>query len=103
MVVKHHRLGREVGWRDRTVWWRKNEYRRRGHSGRSIIGIINPGLFAIGDTISVTGGFNFKPLPQFQPEIFCPRFVRPMWVSAKPSTRAWGRWRKKEPYKSCEA
>jgi peptide chain release factor 3 len=35
-----------------------------------IIGIINPGLFAIGDTISVTGGFNFKPLPQFQPEIF---------------------------------
>jgi peptide chain release factor 3 len=35
-----------------------------------IIGIINPGLFAIGDTISLTGGFNFKPLPQFQPEIF---------------------------------
>ena len=35
-----------------------------------VIGVINPGLFAIGDTISVTGGFNFKPLPQFQPEIF---------------------------------
>jgi peptide chain release factor 3 len=35
-----------------------------------IIGIINPGVFAIGDTISSTGGFNFKPLPQFQPEIF---------------------------------
>jgi peptide chain release factor 3 len=35
-----------------------------------IIGIINPGIFAIGDTISVSGGFNFKPLPQFQPEIF---------------------------------
>lgn len=35
-----------------------------------IIGVINPGLFAIGDTISLTGGFNFKPLPQFQPEIF---------------------------------
>ncbi len=32
--------------------------------------MINPSLFAIGDTISVTGGFNFKPLPQFQPEIF---------------------------------
>ncbi|HEY6086094.1 MAG TPA: peptide chain release factor 3, partial [Nitrospira sp.] len=32
--------------------------------------IINPGLFAIGDTISLSGGFNFRPLPQFQPEIF---------------------------------
>ena len=35
-----------------------------------IIGVINPGVFAIGDTISLSGGFNFKPLPQFQPEIF---------------------------------
>ncbi len=35
-----------------------------------VIGVINPGIFAIGDTLSITGGFNFKPLPQFQPEIF---------------------------------
>ena len=35
-----------------------------------VIGVINPGVFAIGDTLSVTGGFRFKPLPQFQPEIF---------------------------------
>jgi peptide chain release factor 3 len=35
-----------------------------------IIGVINPGTFAIGDTISIQGGFQFKPLPQFQPEIF---------------------------------
>lgn len=35
-----------------------------------IIGVINPEFFAIGDTISLTGGFSFKPLPQFQPEIF---------------------------------
>ena len=35
-----------------------------------VIGVINPGLFAIGDTLSITGDFNFKPLPQFQPEIF---------------------------------
>ncbi len=35
-----------------------------------VIGVINPDIFAIGDTISVSGGFNFKPLPQFQPEIF---------------------------------
>ncbi|MEI6243226.1 MAG: peptide chain release factor 3, partial [Chlamydiota bacterium] len=35
-----------------------------------IIGVINPSLFAIGDTLSITGGFNFKALPQFQPENF---------------------------------
>jgi peptide chain release factor 3 len=35
-----------------------------------VIGVINSGGFAIGDTISIDGGFNFKPLPQFQPEIF---------------------------------
>ncbi len=27
-------------------------------------------LFQIGDTISLTDGFNYKPLPQFQPEVF---------------------------------
>jgi peptide chain release factor 3 len=35
-----------------------------------VIGVINPALFAIGDTLSTEGGFFFKPLPQFQPEIF---------------------------------
>jgi peptide chain release factor 3 len=35
-----------------------------------VIGIINTGGFQIGDTISLTDGFNFKPLPQFQPEVF---------------------------------
>jgi len=35
-----------------------------------IIGVINPGLLAIGDTLSLVSGFTFKPLPYFQPEIF---------------------------------
>ena len=35
-----------------------------------VIGVINPSFFAIGDTISVSGSFQYKPLPQFQPEIF---------------------------------
>jgi peptide chain release factor 3 len=34
-----------------------------------IIGVINPGVFAIGDTVSVRGGFNFRPMPQFPPEV----------------------------------
>ncbi|MDR3624572.1 MAG: peptide chain release factor 3 [Chlamydiales bacterium] len=70
LVVKHHRLGREIRLSrphgmvagERTTL----DYAYPG----DIIGVINPSLFSIGDTISITGGFNFKPLPQFQPEIF---------------------------------
>lgn len=70
LVVKHHRLGKEVRLSrphgmvagERTTL----DYAYPG----DIVGVINPGVFAIGDTISLTGGFNFKPLPYFQPEIF---------------------------------
>lgn len=70
LKVKHVRLGREIRLSrphgmvagERTTL----DYAYPG----DIIGVINPSLFAIGDTISVEGGFNFKPLPQFQPEIF---------------------------------
>jgi peptide chain release factor 3 len=48
-----------------------------------VVGVINPGTFAIGDTISLTGGFNFKPLPSFQPEIFAR--VRPKDVTKRKS------------------
>ncbi len=70
LMVKHHRLGKEIRLSrphgmvagERTML----EYAYPG----DIIGVINSGVFAIGDTLSITGGFNFKPLPQFQPEIF---------------------------------
>ncbi len=35
-----------------------------------IIGIFDPGLFRIGDTLTESGWFNFEPLPQFSPEHF---------------------------------
>lgn len=70
MVVKHHRLGREVRLsRPHSLVAQDRTTVEEAFPG-DIIGIINPGVFAIGDTISVSGGFNFKPLPQFQPEIF---------------------------------
>lgn len=34
-----------------------------------IVGVVNPGVFIIGDTISLEGGFSFKPLPKFPPEV----------------------------------
>lgn len=35
-----------------------------------IIGIFDPGLFRIGDTLCESGSFKFEPLPQFSPEHF---------------------------------
>ncbi|HEY7034879.1 MAG TPA: peptide chain release factor 3 [Thermomicrobiales bacterium] len=35
-----------------------------------VIGIVNPGLFAIGDTVSEREIGSFPPLPRFQPEYF---------------------------------
>jgi peptide chain release factor 3 len=70
LVVKHHRLGKEVRLsRPHGMVAGERTTLDVGYAG-DIIGVINPGVFAIGDTISMTGGFNFKPLPQFQPEIF---------------------------------
>jgi peptide chain release factor 3 len=70
MVVKHHRLNRDVRLsRPHSLIAQERSTVEEAFPG-DIIGIINPGVFAIGDTISVTGGFAFKPLPQFQPEIF---------------------------------
>ncbi len=70
MVVKHHRLGREVRLsRPHSMVAGERTTLDEACAG-DIVGVINPGLFAVGDTISVTGGFNFKPMPLFQPEIF---------------------------------
>ncbi len=83
MVVKHHRLGKEVRLsRPHSLVAQERSTVEEAFPG-DIIGIINPGLFAIGDTISATGGFNFKPLPQFQPEIFAR--IRPADVGKRKS------------------
>lgn len=96
MVVKHHRLGREVRLsRPHSLVAQERSTVEEAYPG-DIIGIINPGVFTIGDTISLTGGFNFKPLPQFQPEIFArirptdvgkrKAFDKGMWQMAQEGT-----------------
>ena len=70
MVVKHQRLAREIRLsRPHGMIAGERTTVDDAYAG-DILGVINPGVFAIGDTISLEGGFNFKPLPQFQPEIF---------------------------------
>ncbi len=70
LVVKHPRLGRDVRLsRPHSLVAGERTTVDVAYPG-DVIGVINPSLFAIGDTLSVTGGFAYKPLPQFQPEIF---------------------------------
>ncbi len=70
MIVKHHQSkGRIRLSRPHSMVAKDRNTLDVAYPG-DIIGIINPGVFQIGDTISLTDGFNYKPLPQFQPEVF---------------------------------
>jgi peptide chain release factor 3 len=69
-MVLHHRLGKEIRLsRPHSMFSGERNTVDVAYAG-DIVGVINPGVFSIGDTISATGGFQFKPLPRFQPEIF---------------------------------
>lgn len=81
MVVKHHRSGNEVRLsRPHSLVAQERNTVDVAYPG-DIIGIVNPGQFAIGDTISLSDGFNYKPLPQFQPEVFAR--IHPMDVGKR--------------------
>lgn len=70
LVVKHYRLKREIRLsRPHGMIAGERSIIDEAYAG-DIIGVINPGLFTVGDSVSITGDFKFKPLPQFQPEIF---------------------------------
>nr|MBP9839313.1 peptide chain release factor 3 [Pseudomonadota bacterium] len=67
--VKHHRLGKEIKLsRSHSMQAGERSTIDYAYAG-DIIGAINPGTFSIGDTVSIEGGFDFKPLPQFPPEV----------------------------------
>ena len=83
LVVKHHRLKREIRLsRPHSMFSGERTTLDVAYAG-DVIGVINPGVFHIGDTISVAGGFNFKPLLYFEPEIFAT--VSPKDVSKRKS------------------
>ena len=70
LIVKNDRLKKEIRLsRPHSMLAGERTTLNLAYPG-DVIGVINPGVFAIGDTLSLTGGFRFKPLPQFQPEIF---------------------------------
>ena len=70
LVVYHHRLKREIRLsRPHGMVAGDRQTLDCAYPG-DIVGVINPGLLAIGDTLSINKGFHYPPLPQFQPEVF---------------------------------
>lgn len=48
-----------------------------------VVGVINPGGFLLGDTVSESGKIEYPPLPKFLPEVFAS--IRPLDVMKKKS------------------
>jgi peptide chain release factor 3 len=83
LVVHHERSGSKVRLsRSHTMLAGERDIADHAYPG-DIVGVINPGAYAIGDTISLQGGFRFKPLPQFSPEVVAR--IRPADVSKRKS------------------
>jgi peptide chain release factor 3 len=70
LVVRHHRLERELRLsRPHSLVAQERNTVDVAYPG-DIVGLINRDTFRIGDTLSLKGGFEHKPLPSFQPEVF---------------------------------
>ncbi|MDG2148490.1 MAG: peptide chain release factor 3 [Planctomycetota bacterium] len=69
-MVKHHRLGKAVRLtRPHSIVAQERNTLDEAFPG-DVIGLVSRDNFRIGDTLSLDGGFEHKPLPQFQPELF---------------------------------
>lgn len=70
MPVYHPRLGRRISMsRPHRLFARDRETVDVAYPG-DVIGLSNPGIFTIGDTLVVGDVFEYAPIPPFQPERF---------------------------------
>jgi peptide chain release factor 3 len=70
MSVEHPRLGRRVRLpRAHRIFAQERETTEEAFPG-DVVGLVNPGLFGIGDTVSDGAVLRFAPLPRFAPEHF---------------------------------
>ncbi len=70
MLVHHPRLGRKVRMtRPHRLFARDRETVDEAFPG-DVIGLSNPGIFTIGDTVCAGDTFEYAPIPLFQPECF---------------------------------
>jgi peptide chain release factor 3 len=70
MAVYHPRLRRTIQMtRSHRLFARDRETLLEAYPG-DVIGVVNPGLFAIGDTVTAGDPIEFLPMPSFPPEHF---------------------------------
>ena len=70
MRVHHYRLGKEIRLnRAEQFFAQDRETIHEAYPG-DIVGIFDPGLFRIGDTLSTKGAMSFDAVPRFSPEHF---------------------------------
>jgi peptide chain release factor 3 len=70
MSVHHPRLGRKIRMaRPHRLFARDRETLEEAYPG-DVIGLNNPGVFTIGDTVCFGDVFEYQPVPPFQPEHF---------------------------------
>ncbi|MBO8163220.1 MAG: peptide chain release factor 3 [Brevibacillus sp.] len=70
MSVRHVRLGREIKLSQPLQFMAQNrEIVEESYAG-DVIGLFDPGIFQIGDTLCVGESFEFEEMPHFSPEHF---------------------------------
>lgn len=70
MMVYHPRLGRKIRMtRPHRLFARERETVEEAYPG-DVIGLSNPGIFTIGDTVCAGDIFQYAAIPPFQPECF---------------------------------
>ncbi len=70
MLVRHVRLGRDVRLsRPMKLFGQDREVVEEGYAG-DVIGLINPGTFTVGDSVTTSDQGAFAAMPRFQPEHF---------------------------------
>jgi peptide chain release factor 3 len=70
MTVYHSRLDRPLRLsRSHRLFGRERETVETAFPG-DVVGVVNPGLFLIGDTVSEVEGIRYPPMPAFQPSEF---------------------------------
>ena len=71
MLVNHPRLGRKIRMtRLHRLFARDRETIEEAFPG-DVVGVVNPGLFAIGDTLSLGDEVEYERMPSYPPEHFC--------------------------------
>ncbi|MFW5921402.1 MAG: EF-Tu/IF-2/RF-3 family GTPase, partial [Polyangiales bacterium] len=79
MRVHHDRLGKQIRLNRAEQFFAQERESVREAWGGDIVGLYDPGLFRIGDTLSSNGPLHFDAVPRFSPEHFARlRLLDPM-------------------------